>query len=276
MTESTTQLASENLARFPQEAVHDAATATEHAAGPHISIAAEKLGTFFGIPITNTLIMSFVVMIVLGLLALLVHRTFSHDKPGRVQTFFEMLFDYILDFIDEVLEDRKLTIAFFPLLATLFLFIWGSNWMEFLPGVGSLTFHTEDGTVPLLRSVNTDLNVTIALALIVFVVIEIAGLRSLGIFSYLKKFINFSSPLNFFIGLIELVSEFARLIAFSFRLFGNIFAGEVLIAVTMFFVPFFLPVPLMMFELFIGFIQAAVFALLTLFFVKIAITHPEH
>ncbi len=251
-------------------------TVAEHVAGPHIAIAAEKLGEFFGITITNTLLMSWFVMAILIVIAIVVNRLISEKNPGKLQMFFEMLFEFILDFIDEVFENRKMTIAFFPLLVTVFLFIWLSNWTEFLPGVSSITFETINGIQPLLRSVNTDLNVTIALALIVFVVIEWTGIKRLGFFQYGKKFINFSSPLNFFIGLIELVSEIAKLISFSFRLFGNIFAGEVLIAVTVFFIPFFLPVPLMMFELFVGFIQAAVFSLLTLFFVKIAITKSEH
>lgn len=250
--------------------------ATNHVSGPHISIAAEKLGEFFGINITNTLLMSWFVMAILIIVAIIINRSISDRKPGKLQMFFEVLFEFILDFIDEVLENRKMTIAFFPLLVTVFLFVWLSNWTEFLPGVGSLTFDTAEGAQPLLRSVNTDLNVTIALATIVFVIIEWTGIKHLGFFQYGKKFVNFSSPLNFFIGLIELVSEIAKLISFSFRLFGNIFAGEVLIAVTVFFIPFLLPVPLMMFELFVGFIQAAVFSLLTLFFVKIAITKSEH
>ena len=242
-----------------------------HAAGPHIAIAAEQLGAFMGLPITNTLITSWLVMGFLILTAYLLNRKLSLTKPSQLQNILEFLFEYILEFVTEVLESRKKAAKFFPLLATIFLFVWMSNWAEFIPGVGSITFHDH----PFLRSVNTDLNVTIALALISFVVIEISGIRALG-WSYAKKFVNFSSPLNFFVGLIELVSELARLISFSFRLFGNIFAGEVLIAVTVFFIPLLMPVPLIMFELFVGFIQAAVFALLTLFFIKIAMTPAEH
>lgn len=248
--------------------------AAEHAeaASPHISIAAEQLGEFMGIPITNTLITSWAVMAFLIVVAYIINKNLNPKKPTKGQNFIEMLFDYIIGFMEEVLENRKLALTYFPLLATVFLFIWASNWAEFIPGVGSITY----GGDALFRSVNTDLNVTIALALICFLVIEASGIRALGFFSYGKKFFNFSSPLNFFVGLIELISEIARLISFSFRLFGNIFAGEVLIAVTVFFLPLFVPVPLMMFELFVGFIQAAVFALLTLFFVKIARVPAEH
>src|SRR5690606_17196780 len=118
---------------------------------------------------------------------------------------------------------------------------------------------------PFLRAPNTDLNVTLALTIIVVTVIELAGVFTIGLWRYAGKFINFSSPLNFVVGLIELISEAGRLVSFSFRLFGNIFAGEVLIAVVVFFVPYAIPVPLMAFEVFVGFIQAAVFAMLTLF-----------
>lgn len=135
--------------------------------------------------------------------------------------------------------------------------------------------HGDTEFVPLFRSVNTDLNVTLALTIITVIMIEIMGIIALGFFRYAGKFINFSSPLNFIVGLIELVSEISRLISFSFRLFGNIFAGEVLLAVAAFFVPYVLPVPLMAFETFVGFVQAAVFALLALFFIKMAIAEPH-
>jgi F-type H+-transporting ATPase subunit a len=185
---------------------------------------------------------------------------------------FEEVITFVRDFMTETLEDEKVASKYLPLLLTIFFFIFTSNLLEFLPGVGSFGFYTAEGFVPLLRSVNTDLNVTLALAIIAVIIIEIAGVAALGFFRYTSKFINFSSPLNFVVGIIELVSEVGRLISYSFRLFGNIFAGEVLLGVVGFFAPYIVPVPLMSFELFVGFIQAAVFALLTLFFIKLAIT----
>jgi len=244
----------------------------------HISIVPETIAEWSGLPITNTLLTSWAVMAILICFSLWFSRRLAL-KPGKVQNFVEMIFEYVIDFMNEVLGDKKLVRFFFPLITTLFLFIWLSNWMEFLPGFGSIGLAGEEChkavCEPLFRSVNTDLNVTIALALVSVTVTEVAGLYWLGVFSYLKKFFDFSGPLHFFIGLIELVSEAARLVAFSFRLFGNIFAGEVIIIVTTAFLPFFLPVPFMLFELFVGFIQAAIFSLLTLFFVKLAITPKE-
>ena len=237
----------------------------------HIDIAAEKLTEVFGVPITNTLVTSWTVIILVSIFMLLGRRKLSL-VPGRVQVFFETLLGYIADYMTETLGSRKRAEFFFPFIATIFIFILTANLFEFIPGVGSIGWFEGEKFVPLFRSVNTDFNMTLALAFISFFVIEIAGLAILGGWKYSGKFFNFKSPMGFAIGIIELFSELARIISFSFRLFGNIFAGEVLILVISSFLPVFLPVPLMAFEVFVGFIQAAIFSLLTLFFIKLAIT----
>jgi len=244
----------------------------------HIALSAEKITEFWGLPITNTLLTSWVVVILLIGGAFLIRKNLKL-VPGKFQALVEALFTTIMDYMEEALESKELTKRFFPLIATIFLFIFISNMVEFIPGIGSIGFfgvhNGAEEFTPLLRSVNTDLNVTLALAIISFVVIEISGVFIIGFLKYFSKFVNFKSVLGFIIGIIELFSEIARLIAFSFRLFGNIFAGEVLILVIIYFVPYILPVPLMLFEVFVGFIQAAIFSLLTLFFIKIAITEPH-
>lgn len=245
-----------------------------HGSGIHIALAAEKLGEFFGIPITNTLITTWITLVLLVVAGLLIGRN-AKLIPSRIQLLFESMFEYVYDFVTQILGSRDHARTYFPLLMTLFLFIFIANMLHFIPGVGSLTYHTSEGTVPFLRAPNTDLNVTLALTIIVVTIIELAGVFTIGLWRYAGKFINFSSPVNFLVGIIELISEAARLVSFSFRLFGNIFAGEVLIAVVVFFVPYILPVPLMAFEVFVGFVQAAVFTMLTLFFIKIAITAPH-
>lgn len=246
--------------------------------GIHIALSAEKIGEVWGFPITNTLITSWAVILVLGVVAFFVGRNIKLI-PGKTQSLFESLFEFVIKYMEDTLESRSLAIKFFPFIMTLFLFILTANLLEFTPGIGSIFVNVmENGHIehaPLLRSVNTDLNVTLALAIISFLAIEITGVVVIGFLKYFGKFVNFKSAIGFFIGIIELVSEIARLVAFSFRLFGNIFAGEVLILVVMSFVPIILPVPLMLFEVFVGFIQAAIFALLTLFFIKIAITEPH-
>ena len=276
MTASETTLTIEHTASEIAPVVEAAVESTESSI--HISLAAEQLGTFLSIPITNTLITSWAVMLILALIAFFVGRNLKMI-PGRVQTLFEEMVSFILGYMGEVLEDNKLARKLFPLITTFFLFIFASNLLEFTPGIGSFGFieMTSHGEIftPILRSVNTDLNVTLALAVIAFIAIETIGITTLGALKYAGKFFNFSSPIGFLVGIIEFFSEIARLISFSFRLFGNILAGEILIVVIMSFVPYLAPVPMMLFEVFVGLIQAAIFALLTLFFVKIAITEPH-
>ncbi len=259
---------------MPEPVITQPVVEAAHKSGIHVVLHAEQIGTFFGIPLTNTLLMSWLVMVVLFAFAIYV-RANLNIIPGKFQTFIELLFGYIEEFIETTLEDKVWARRIFPLLLTLFLFIATSNLLEFTPGIGSILVQHAGEKVPLLRSVNTDLNVTLALTFIVMFVIEFAGIFALGVFKYAGKFINFTSPINFVVGIIELVSELSRFISFSFRLFGNIFAGEVLIAVVSFFVPYFLPAPVMAFEMFVGIVQGAVFALLTLFFVKMAIAEPH-
>ena len=253
--------------------------------GIHVAIAPETLLTVWGIPITNSLVMSWIVVSLLVIFALLMKKTMAM-RPGKFQVLVEILFGGILDFITETLGNKELARKYFPLLTTIFLFILIGNWLEFIPGVESIKFLASHGTeaategahhgVALLRGMNTDLNMTLALALIAFFTIEISGIRMLGFFRYFSRFFNFHSVIGFFVGIIEFVSELIRLVSFSFRLFGNIFAGSILIAVIIFFAPYILPVPFMAFEVFVGFMQAAIFTLLTLFFIKLAITDEAH
>ena len=259
--------------------MEELATTSEmvHHTGIHVALAAEKLGTFMGIPITNTLLTSWLVVGLLMLLAWTVSRNVSMI-PGRLQTALEMVFSFFYDFVTDTLGSRELARKFFPLLMTTFLFIWIANAIEFTPGIGSIGFWHGDEFVPLFRSVNTDLNMTLALTFVAVGVIEVAGVMALGLRIYLGKFFTLKSPVASMVGIIEFVSELARVVSFSFRLFGNIFAGEVLIAVVSYFVPYILPSSLMIFEMFVGVVQAGIFTLLMLFFIKMAITdtHDEH
>jgi len=245
-----------------------------HGAAIHVELAAEQFGTFLGLPITNTLITSWIVIFLLAIVAFFVGKRLTLI-PSKIQLVFEEMFTFIIDYMAETLGNEKLAKRYFPLILTIFLFVFTSNVLEFTPGIGSVGFFEVHGFSPLLRSVNTDLNVTVALAIIAFAAIEIAGVTTIGLFKYIGKFINFKSFIGFFVGIIELMSELIRLISFSFRLFGNIFAGEVLIAVVSYFVPAILPVPLMGFEMFVGFVQAVIFSLLTLMFIKLAVTETH-
>ncbi len=245
--------------------------------GLHISLAAEKLGTFFGMPITNSFVTEIIVMVLVMVTVFFARRKIAM-VPGKVQTAVESMFEISLQFFEQTFESRSLAVKFFPFLATIFIFIAACNLFDFLPIVGSVGIHHGGEFVPFLRPANTDLNMTLALAIVAVIAIEVIGIISIGFFRYSARFFTLKSPVAFVVGLIEFMSELSRFVSFSFRLFGNIFAGEVLLAIAGFFMPYFLPVPIMAFETFVGIIQAAVFAMLTLFFIKLAITdqHAAH
>jgi F-type H+-transporting ATPase subunit a len=239
-----------------------------------VVLKAEQLGSVFGFPVTNSLIMAWLVMILLIGFAYFFGKSLTL-VPGKLQAGIEWAFEGALAYMAEVLGSEKLARRFFPLVASIFLFIAVINEIEFFPGVGSLGLRHASEFLPILRAPTTDLNFTLALALIAFFVIEITGIAMLGFFRYAHKYVNLKSPIGFAVGLIELVSNLGRLVSFSFRLFGNIFAGEVMVLVASYFLPYLLPAPLMGFEMFIGLVQALVFAMLTLFFIKLAIAEPE-
>ena len=198
--------------------------------GISVVLSAEHLGSVFGFPITNSLVMTWLVMVLLIGFAFFFGRSLK-VMPGKFQALVEWAIVGLREFIAETLESEKLATYFFPLLASIFLFILVGNELEFFPGVGSIGFVHGGALVPLLRTPAADLNFTLALTLIVFIAIEATGIAMLGVFKYAGRFFNFSSPLKFAIGFIGLVSELAGLLSFSFRLFGNIFAGEVLVLV---------------------------------------------
>lgn len=243
----------------------------------HISLSAEEI---FRIGqnyiITNSLMTTWIVMIIMLLFSISVTRKLCL-VPSKVQSFTEIIIDSLQDLFKSVLQEKVNT--YFPLLSTIFLFIIGLNWIGLLPGMGTIGIEKiEEGHkafVPLFRAGTADLNTTLALSLIVVLIIQYTGLKSLGI-GYVKKFINFSNPINFYVGILELISEFSKIISFAFRLFGNIFAGEVLLTVIAFLMPVLAPLPFIGLELFVGFIQALVFSMLTCVFLSVASSHADH
>ena len=249
---------------------------TAHAAeGISVHLDPYLVGYVGTLPITATLLTAWVTMIILVAVAFFAGRKASLI-PGKLQNLFEIVVGGIYDYMSDTLESKDLARKYFPIVATIFFFILFMNWLGLFPGVTSIGFYDHGKFIPFLYPPATDLNITIAFAIISFVVIEFAGIAVLGIWKYGGKFINFSSPLAFAIGIIELISEIARLIAFSFRLFGNIFAGKTLLVVAMALAtPYVLPVPILAYEVFVGFIQAFIFAVLTLFFIKIAVAEPH-
>lgn len=281
---------------------------------PHISIKAEEVLNLFGFPITNSMVLSWIVLLICILIGKYYQGQLRHKKKSRLFYLFNALFTGIYNFLSSILHEK--TKAFFPLLAAYFFYILANNWFGLMPTVGSLlikpletgvahateveTTSTKEVSVPtakeshegstevaseshnkipFLRANNADLNTTFALALITVSLIQFYGMKYNGVGGYLKKFFNFSSPIMFFVGILELISELSRILSFSFRLFGNVLAGEVLIAIVAFLLPsvvsFFL-VPFYVLELMAGAIQALVFTMISAVLINMATTKAHH
>ncbi len=257
------------------------AHAAEDASGGGISVhlAPYIVGHIGSLPITATLLTTWLTMIILVVFGFVLRNKLSL-LPGKMQSMTELLIGGAFDYVTDVLESKQMAKRYFPIIMTIFLFVLVMNWLGLFPGVTSIGFWEGHGAarhlIPFLYPPATDLNITLAFAIVAFLTIEVAGVLALGVWKYAGKFINFKSPLDFLIGIIELLSELARLVSFSFRLFGNIFAGKTLILVIMgLATPYLLPVPFIAYEVFVGFIQAFIFSILTLYFIKLAVEEPH-
>jgi len=237
----------------------------------HISLAAETIAHIGPLPVTNSLLMTWGVMVILLVLAIASTAKLSLI-PNNVQSIVEIVLEGLYSFFSTVVGRHVKMI--FPLVASLFLFIIVSNWSGLLPGVGTIGFTEPTAFVPLLRGPTADLNMTIALAVIAVIAMQYFGFKTLGL-KYSHRFINIKNPILGFVGFLEILSDLSKVISFAFRLFGNIFAGEVLLAVMAFLMPFIAPMPFLMLELFIGFIQALVFSTLTSVFINVSLAHDE-
>ncbi|MBI4065435.1 F0F1 ATP synthase subunit A [Candidatus Gottesmanbacteria bacterium] len=240
---------------------------------PHISLAAETLWRVGGFPISNALLATWLVMAFIAIVSFVSTRKLTL-VPGHAQSLAELLVGGLYDFFEGVIGKHVKEV--FPLIASLFFFIIIANWVGLLPGLGTIGFFKQEHEVlkfvPLLRGATADLNTTLALALVSVVAIQYYGFRTLG-FHYGGRFINIKNPIYFFVGILEILSDISKVISFAFRLFGNIFAGEVLLTVMAFLMPFIVPLPFLMLELFVGFIQALVFSMLTAVFLNVAVSH---
>lgn len=258
---------------------------------PHIDVTPEVLFTIPGInfPVTNTLIAAYVAMIMVSTLFIAATRKMN-VVPKGLQNFVEWAAGLLLDFCEEV-AGKEWGRRLFPFIGTIFFLVLFSNWVEVIPGVDSigtpqpgvhpvlgifLLGNDSNKITPWIRPAASDLNFTLTLALISVVVTQIYGFRTLGFRMHVGRYLTLKGPVDFFVGVLEIISEFARIISFSFRLFGNVFAGDVLLVVLGTLLPFVGPTVFYPLELFVGFIQAFVFAALTLVFISLATTaHGE-
>ena len=209
--------------------------------------------------------------------------------PTRLQALIEMLFELVLNFASSILGPEMGRRAF-PVVATIFFFVLFNAWIAIflIPIYQAVGFGANVGgefklATHLVRPAGTDLNMPLALALVSFLFVEYWGFRAHG-FGYLKKFFAFgdilrgrpSGLINVFVGLLELVSEMVRIVSFTFRLFGNMTAGEILVIMITFLVPFVATQFVFGLELLVGLIQSVIFAGLTLVFLSVAVSHEEH
>jgi F-type H+-transporting ATPase subunit a len=271
---------------------------------PEIKLAPDQIFVIPGInlPVTNTLLCTWISVIIL--VALFYFGTRKRDMiPSGIQNLMEWMIELLLGLVEGV-AGKVRGKQFFPLVATFFIFIFVSNLLDVIPGVdtigqirgdaipagqapvlGFLLFgDASNKLIPWIRPATTDLNLTLAMALITVITAQVFGFYTLGFREHMGKYINLKALLKFnlegfiefFVGLLEIVSEIARVLSLAFRLFGNIFAGSIVLSVFAFLLPFVSDVIFIPFELFVAFVQAFVFALLTLIYLQLATTSHEH
>ena len=265
--------------------------------GHEATLYAEPIGHIGTFPITNALFTTWLVVLVVLIISLAI-RLKIKQVPKGFQNFFEFVIEGAMSLADSVTGDKKITAKVFPLAFTIFLFVLINNWFGILPlgafGIIEMTDHGK-AFIPRRRSGTADINTTLALGLVAVIGSNVFGIMSIGVWKMFNKYVNvkafgdmiikvrkepailISAPIMFFVGILELVGEFAKIASLSFRLFGNVFAGEVLLMAMGAILAYILPLPFLGLEIFVGLIQAFIFSLLTLVYFTIAATdHEEH
>lgn len=251
----------------------------------HISLASETLFTVFGFHVTNAMVTGTVSLIIFLAVFAYVTNMVAHGRYNRFVGLVQWAFEGMLSQIDSVIPDRKLARRIAPLALTLFFYVLISYWMSILPGLEAITYNG----VPVIRSIAADLNFTFAIAIIALVIVQVYAIRQHGPIGNVRRYLRnpLKDPIGSFEGVLELIGEVSRYSALSLRLFGNCFAGEILLVIMAVLTSYFSVVALplfMAFELFIGFIQAYVFFILTVIFTSLALeshgahesTHSDH
>ena len=236
-----------------------------------VSFAAEPVFNIGNFAVTNAFLDTLLVDSLIVGLIVAVRKRLSL-VPGKLQTIVESLISEFYSITESVAGKNALKI--FPFFMTFFIFILLANWTGLIPGVTAIGIKEGHELIPLLRPATSDFNVTLGLALVSVVATHILSIKTVGIADYLSRYFSLN-PINLFIGFLEIISEITKIISLSFRLFGNIFAGEIVLGTvsTMFAVLF--PLPFLMLEVVVGLVQALVFSMLTMAFMAILMT-PHH
>ena len=264
---------------------------------PTVELPAEPVFHVNHFAITNTLLASWLTIIVLVALSFFLTRGMKLI-PGRRQAMAEAIVEGLLSFVESV-AGKKHARMLFPGIATIFIYVVTNAYLALFPFFGSIGIIEHDGKfAPLLRAANTDVNVPLSIAIMSFFFVESWGMRAVGVLHYLKEFVNISQMIdgfkqlfqgkigqavmdiafgfiNLFVGVLEIFSHLIRMLSFTFRLFGNMTAGEILILVSCFLIPMVFTIPFYGLELLIGLIQALIFSGLTLVFATIAVSPHE-
>ena len=261
------------------------------------TIYAEPIFNIGSFQITNSLLNSWLAVLVIIALCVVL-RLKLKQIPSKIQHIFEIILEGALSLCDQVTNDRKLTLKIFPLVTSLFIFILINNWLGLLPIVGSIGFVANEAGrsifIPVFRAGTADINTTLALSIAIVIGSNVFGIVAIGAWKIFNKYVNIKAlggiftkfrkdksiiivaPITFFVGILELIGEIAKVASLSFRLFGNVFAGEVLLASMGAIFLYILPTPFLFLEVFIGLIQALIFSLLaTVYFTIAAQDHDE-
>jgi F-type H+-transporting ATPase subunit a len=281
------------------EEVHEAAPASEQISHES-TLFAEPIAHFGSFPVTNALVTSWAAVFIIIILSLAL-RLGLKKVPGKLQFLFETVWEGGLSLADQVTNNRKKSLTIFPIAISIFFFVLINNWLGILPlGGFGLVEHSSEGLafIPFVRSGTADVNTTIALALMAVIGANLFGIISIGVWKMFNKYVNLKAlggiftkvkhdptivivaPITFFVGILEIIGEVAKVASLSFRLFGNVFAGEVLLASMTALVAYAVPIPFLFLEILVGVIQALIFSMLTLVYFTIASedheAHDEH
>ena len=256
----------------------------------NISLSAETIFNIGSFGVTNSFLWTVILSIIIMIVSVTITRK-AKKVPGKLQNIFEMIIEGAYGFVLSVMEDEKKAKKVFPLVFSMFLLTLMANLSTFIPGQAAITIRSGENIVPLFRSIMADYSLVFVMTLISVVTTQIVALFVHGPFGYIGKFINIGGIkeffvqafkgnvkfpilaqglLDFFLGFMDIIGEIAKVVSLSFRLFGNIFAGEVLLAVLLFLAPFILPIPFKFLGLLTAIVQAFVFSVLTLIFIKMA------
>ncbi len=225
-----------------------------------------QIGVF---PITNTILDTLLVDAIIIGGTFYIAKKITLIPTNHFQNAIEFITETFYNLTESVAQHA--TAKIFPYFMSFFLFILLANWSSLIPGVGTIGIREHGKLIPLLRGTTTDLNTTLGLALISAVATHMLSIKTIGIKNYFSRYFSFN-PINLFIGILEIISEITKIVSLSFRLFGNIFAGEVVLLTVSSIFAFVFPLPFLLLEVIVGMVQALVFSMLTMVFMAILTT----